>query len=152
MSSARVGFPTGIDEMAQDWLTGTYRILLTDPDWSPDPSVDVFVSDITPFEYGATGYVRQTLGTKTRDIVLPATADDPGYTVFDCADPTFGVLSGGDVAAWIAAYKFVTNDADSPLALAFRCNYTADGTTEAVFTVSVNGLYRASTVCPNDFS
>lgn len=147
-----MSFPTGLDTLVQTWTTGTYRALLLDTGWDPDPSADVYVDDITANEYAATGYVRQTLAGQARSVVLPATADDAGFVVFDCTDPSFGVMSGGTIAAWIAVYAFVTTDADSPLCVAFRCNYTADGVAAAAFVVSVNGLYRMATSCPSDWS
>lgn len=138
--------------MMQTWESGTYRALLLSNAWTPDPSSDVFVSDIVADEYAAVGYVRQTLAGQSRSVDLPATVDDPGFVVFDCDNPSFGVMSGGDVASWVAAYDFVTSDADSPLCVAFRCLYTADGVASCDFTLSVNGLYRDASICASDFS
>lgn len=148
-----MSFPTGIADLAENWTTGgTYRAMLLDTGWNPDPSTDVFVDDISANEYAATGYVRQNIAGQVRSVDLPATADDPGFVVYDCTDPSFGVMSGGTIALWVAVYEFVTVDADSPLCVAFQCNYVADGVESCDFVLSVNGLYRASTLCGSAFS
>lgn len=143
---------SGVNELVQSWTTGTYRAMLLDVGWQPDPSVDVFVSDISANEYGATGYVRQDITGESRAVVLPASSDALGFVVFDCDDPSFGVMTGDLIASWLAVYAFVSSDADSPLCVAFQCNYSADGVASADFVVSINGLYRMASSCPSDWS
>lgn len=142
-----VSFPTGVDGLLDAWTSGTFRFMLLTSTWTPDPTVEVYVADVVADEYAATGYSRVTAGTKTRSVTLPVLITGPGYVAFGCANPDFGVLSGGTVAAWVALYQFVSADADSPLVAAWPISYTADGITAATIGLSTNGVYRVSTVC-----
>lgn len=144
-------FPTGLDDMYQNWVGSTFRFMLLTSAWSPDPSTEVYVAAIVADEYAATSYARINASGKTRTPVLPATATGLGFVSFDCDDPAFGVLSGGSIASWLAMYRFVTNDADSPLVAAWTVLYTANGTTAATFPVSPNGIHRTASACPSDF-
>lgn len=92
---------------------GDYRLLLLDNagTYTFDPDHD-FVAGLTPGsnECTGTGYARKTLSG------MVATLDDTGDQVkCDATDPS--VYSGADFGTVQAAvvYRFVTNDADSPL-------------------------------------
>lgn len=140
-------FPTGVDQLCESWTVDTFRFMMLTSSWAPDPTIETYVSDIVANEYAATGYSRVTAGTKTRSVTLPTSINGPGYVTFDCADPAFGVLSGGTVAAWLVLYQFVTGDADSPLVAGWPIDYTADAVTAATIPLSGNGAYRLATVC-----
>lgn len=150
MSPPRVTFPTGWNRMMDTWTTGTYEGLLLDSGWTPDPSSDVFVADVTAFEVAGAGYGRATITTPTRAPILPPTVTGIGYVTFDCDDVDFGTPAGGANPIWFAFYALVTTDADSPLVAAFAIDVTFTGSA-VVIGVSPNGIMRDASVCPNDF-
>lgn len=90
-----------------DWGADTIRALLVDSSYTFDPD-DNFVSDITG-ELTDGSYARQTLGNKN------VSEDDTNDQATLEADPVdFGALTN-ETPAGIVIFKFVTNDADSPL-------------------------------------
>lgn len=92
---------------ALDLVTNDIRVLLTTSTYVPNPDHN-FVSDVTNELVGA-GYARQALAGKT---VTEDDANDLAY--FDADDATWLGINAG-TAARIVIFKFVTNDADSPL-------------------------------------
>lgn len=90
-----------------DWVSDTIQALLVDSTYVYDPD-DNFVADISG-ELTDGSYSRQTLGNKG------VTEDDTNDEAVMTADPVdFGALTN-ETPAGIVLFKFVTNDADSPL-------------------------------------
>lgn len=90
-----------------DWIADDIRVLVTTPDYVPDPDHE-FVADITD-ELSGTGYSRLSL---TGRIVTP----DPGENraLYQAADASWANINAGTAGKAIV-YKHVTNDADSPV-------------------------------------
>lgn len=104
-------YNTGLDLLAP-WTTSTYRfLLLNDAGYAPNKDDD-FVATLVPGtnEISVAGYSRQTAATKTRTV-----SDSLDRIVYDCDDPNFGTLTAGQNVTAMVLFKFVTNDADSPL-------------------------------------
>lgn len=96
-----------IMDASLDWVNDTIRALLVDSSYVYDPD-DNFVSDISG-ELTDGSYARQTLGNKG------VTEDDTNDEAVMTADPIdFGALTN-ETPEGIVLFKFVTNDADSPL-------------------------------------
>ncbi|MBD1871968.1 hypothetical protein H6F75_00590 [Nodosilinea sp. FACHB-131] len=94
-----------------NWTADTIRILLVNASGSYNRTHG-FVSAVVANELSGGSYARQTLGTKT-------SADNgTDKWIFDAADVTFTAVAGGQTAAAAIVYKFITNDAASPV-LAF---------------------------------
>lgn len=90
-----------------DWVNDTIQALLVDATYVYDPDHN-FVADISG-ELTDGSYSRQTLGNKG------VTEDDTNDAAVMTADPVdFGALTN-ETPAGIVLFKFVTNDADSPL-------------------------------------
>lgn len=90
-----------------DWVSDTIQALLVDSTYVYDPDHN-FVADISG-ELTDGSYSRQTLGNKG------VTEDDTNDEAVMTADPVdFGALTN-ETPAGIVLFKFVTNDADSPL-------------------------------------
>lgn len=142
--ASRYAFYTGANALVVDWETGgTYKAMLLTSSWEPDPESDVFVADISANEFTHASYARQTIANPARDV-------DETIS-FSCDDIDFGVVSGGEVAAWLAIYEEVTNDSDSPIAAAFVVAYTADGVTSATFSAIDGVVFQMRMGCPVEF-
>ena len=93
------------------WTSDTIRILLVSNSATYNRAHD-FVNDIAANELSGGSYARQTLGTKT-------SADNgTDKWVFDAGDPTFTAVAASQTVGAAIVYKFITDDASSPL-LAF---------------------------------
>ena len=97
-----------IADSSLNWTADTIRVLLVDSGYAYDPD-DNFVSDVSADEVVDASYARQTLANKA---VNEDDANDEATMEADPAD--FGALTGVTPAG-IVVFKFVTNDADSPL-------------------------------------
>ena len=121
-----------IADSSLSWTGDTIRALLVDSSYVFDPD-DNFVADVSADEVSDASYARQTLAGKG------VTEDDTGDQATLDADPIdFGAL---DVVTpeGIILFKFVTNDADSPLI----------GFSDAGFGAVANGAGYVVSV-PND--
>ena len=99
------------------WTSDTIQALLVDSTYVYDPD-DNFVSDISG-ELTDGSYSRQTLGTKG------VTEDDTGDQAYLTAAPVdFGALDN-ETPEGMVFFKFVTNDADSPLIAFFDGGFGA---------------------------
>lgn len=144
---ARYSFPTGVAALACDWETEPFKAMLLTSSWAPDPTFEVWVDDIVAYEFTDGSYSRATCANTARTIDVAGQRID--YT---CDDVAFGVISGGEIAAWMVIYEEVTNDADSPIVAAFVVDYEADGITAATFVAPGDVAFRINTSCPADFS
>jgi hypothetical protein len=91
-----------------DWASDTIRTLLVDSSYTFDPDSN-FVADVSSDEVSDGSYARVTLSNKG------VTEDDTNDLASLDADPAdYGVLTGVTPSG-IVVFKFVTNDADSPL-------------------------------------
>jgi hypothetical protein len=101
----------GLKEIdGQSWESADIRVLLVDSGYTLDKDHN-FVSDLTPGtnELAGTGYTRKTVANAT------ATEDDTGdRLVLDHDDIVYTAIDAGTADAAIY-FRFVTNDADSPL-------------------------------------
>lgn len=143
-------FPTGLEQLTLGWTTDTFEWMLLKASWTPDSTVNIFVSDVAGGNEITDGsYSRQAVTTPAQTITLPYSSDGSGGAInYTCDGPNFGVLAGAEVAAWLVLYRLVTNDADSELVAAMPCAYTADGATTAVFTLPATGAVALGLVCP----
>ena len=145
-------FPNGVDKVVRDWTGDTFEWALLTSAWSPNPSFEQWVADVSANELTDASYARQALTGAVVNITLPTLPDGTGGGIaYDCDDPAFGVLSGGEVAAWLLLYRLVTNDADSELVAAYPCAYTADGVTPATFVLPSLGPVSVALACPSGF-
>lgn len=97
-----------IADSSLSWTGDTIRALLVDSSYVFDPD-DNFVADVSADEVADASYARQTLAGKG------VTEDDTGNQATLDADPVdYGALDNVTPAGQIL-FKFVTNDADSPL-------------------------------------
>lgn len=98
----------------EDFDTGDYRIILISATTTADTEDDVeFVSGFTTLdEVTATGYARHTLIGEVVNEDLPNNRAE-----FDADDAAFGALGNGanDTIDGAILFRFVTNDADSPV-------------------------------------
>lgn len=114
------------------WTSDTIQALLVDSGYAYDPD-DNFVSDVSADEIVEASYARQTLANKA------VSEDDTADEATMDADPVdYGALTGVTPAG-IILFKFVTNDADSPLI----------GFSDAGFGAVANGAGYVVSV-PND--
>jgi len=95
-----------------DWDNGghTYRVLLVTPTYSIDVDGHVFVSHITN-ELSGTGYVRKDLANRAVTVDNANNRSD-----YKADNVTWTAITAANATAALAiVFKFVTNDADSPL-------------------------------------
>lgn len=97
-----------IADSSLSWTGDTIRALLVDSGYVYDPD-DNFVSDVSADEVADASYARQTLANKS---VVEDDANDEATMNADPVD--YGALDNVTPAG-IVLFKFVTNDADSPL-------------------------------------
>ena len=94
-----------------DWDNGahTYRALLCTSSYTPDVDLDIYVSDIDN-ELSGGSYARKDLANR-------AVTKDTGTNAswYEADNLTYTGLTNGQTATQALIYKFVTNDADSPL-------------------------------------
>lgn len=148
---SRYTFATGLDDAAENWGgAGVYQAMLLTSSWLPDPSVDVFVSDISANELVDASYSRELLTGMARVVVLPASADAAGFVQLQCDDFTFGVLAGAEIAGWLAVFADIGPDATSPLLCAFVSYFQPNGVASCDYTVPSSGLVRLATTCSQD--
>jgi hypothetical protein len=148
---ARVTFPTGELAVFNGWTTDSFQWALWQGDWLPDPSTEVFVADLGGTEIAGAGYARLNMSLPTVAVVLPATSDDAGFVNYEADDPSFGVVGGGQVAAWLVLYRKITNDADSPVVSAVDIGHTCDGISTAAFTLPDGVAHGVATACTSAF-
>lgn len=150
--ATRLTFPVGLDAAMLGWGTDVFKWALLTSAATPDPSSQTFMADLAAAELTDATYSRVTATGETRTTINPFTAAAPGYIVFDCDDPNFGIISGSEVAAYIVLFAFVTNDADSPIVATVPVYYLADGIATAEFVVNPTyGAVAVSTLCPGEF-
>lgn len=78
----------------------------------------------------------QTLGTKT------FTEDTTNHrTVYSAANPTWTAVAGGSTIAWVAIYKFVTNDAGSTPICIIDVTDTATNGGDITIQFDTNGIF-----------
>lgn len=95
-----------------NWGSDTIRIALVNASATYSRTHGFLSAAISTNELSGGSYARQTLGTKT-------SADNgTDKWIFDAADATFTAVAGGQTAGAAIVYKFITNDAASPV-LAF---------------------------------
>lgn len=96
-----------------DFVNDDIRVLLVMTNTTADTEQDKeFIGDLTTLdEFDGANYARKALGSQA------VNQDDPNNRAeFDAADVTWTALGAGTRQAQGAVlYKFVTNDADSPL-------------------------------------
>lgn len=120
-------------DILSTWAAGTFQFLLlkgTGYTFNPDHD---FVSDLTPAsnEAAGVGYARVTAATKTRTV-----DDTNNWIAYDCDNPAFGSIAAGETITAMVLFRFVTNDAASPLIAYYDLgNVATDG---AAFTPSLN--------------
>lgn len=130
MTVAAYSYPEA-RSLPENFLSDTYRAMLLDSSFVPDADTQEFVADISADELSGGGYARIALAGKTE--VVDPSADTITY---DCDDLAFGALTApAGTAAYVAVFRLVTVDADSPIVAAFAVDRTADGT---AFTLVVN--------------
>lgn len=97
---------------ANGWLAGTYKVMLVQGSYTPDPNNHHFVSDVTG-ELSGGGYARQILSGYT------ISEDDVnGRADYIANNPTFTALSSTQTYRWAIVFRFGTTDADSELVCA----------------------------------
>jgi hypothetical protein len=153
MTVSRVAFPTGQNQQQRLWPGGTFRWRLFDGGWTPDESTEVVVADIPAgHEITAPEYLPLAAVPDPIVITLAPTAGGLGFIAYPADDPDFGILSGGDVAAWLVLEHRVTTDADSELCSAFAVAHTCDGVADALFTLPPTfGTLALSSICSAAF-
>lgn len=131
-----VVFTEGLVEWAQFLtLTGTFEwLLLLASAAEPDCGTDQFVADLSADEPTDGSYARVAISG-----MAVATDSSTCTLAMTCDDPTFTAFAGGEQVGWLVLFLQVTNDADSPLMVAFRIDWTADGS-DFVPTVNPDGL------------
>ena len=150
--ATRLTFPVGLDAVMVGWTADVFKWALLTSAATPDPSSQTFLSALTADELTDASYSRVTVTGAVRSTIAPFAAALPGYVTFDCDDPSFGVISGAEVAAFIVLYAEVTTDADSPIVATIPTYYLADGVASADFVVNPTyGAVAVSTFCPGEF-
>lgn len=147
-------YPNGLDAALVNWLAApTFEWALLKASYVPAPNSHVYMSSIvTGNELTDASYARQAVSNEAKTIVLPSSPNGTGGAIrLECDDPAFGVISGGEVAAWLVLYQLVTNDADSPVVAVMPCGYTADGVTPATFILPASGAASIGFACPTGF-
>jgi hypothetical protein len=133
MASDAQLYNSGLDVIGGgSFVADTYRCLLTDS-YTYD-ATDVYVADTTPGtnELSGAGYSRPTLASKSRTVAS-------NLITFDCTDPGFGSITAGETATAMILYKFVTNDAASPLVAHYPMSKATNGSAFTVV-ISASGL------------
>jgi hypothetical protein len=143
----RIVFPTGYYEALYGWLTLDFEWALLQDTWVQDETTQIFMADIAADEVTAPEYGRIPVSTPTVNIVLPIAVEAPGMVVYDCDDPAFGTLSGGETAGALVLYNLVTNDSDSPIVACYPIYYPCAGLLDADFALSANGAISSQTLC-----
>lgn len=140
-------FPYGVEKVYSGWTTLNFGWALLGPTWIPSPYIEAMMSDIAGYELTDASYSRQAMTLPT---VSPVVYPDLGI-MYDCADPAFGVIVGGEVAASLVLYRDSGADASSEIVAALPCAYVADGTIPATFVLSATGAVSAAMNCPSGF-
>lgn len=83
-----------------DFDTDTIKVRLVKNTYTENLTTDEFVSSVT-----------KITGTTDQTLTSPSITNG----VFDAADVTFTAVPSGENAEAVVLYKFVTNDADSPV-------------------------------------
>lgn len=91
------------------WVTDTHKMMLLDNTYTPS-ATDHFVSDVVAKEITAAGYGRWTVTTPARNVNTGTSK-----TEYSCDQPSFGTMAAGQTARYVALFRFITNDAASPL-------------------------------------
>lgn len=108
-SFVSVPFKKLLGDAGIDFPSDTIRALLVDSTFNGDAN-DEFVADPTTLgELTGTGYVRKDLASKTNAIDTPNARAE-----WDAADLSWTGIDAG-TAAGLLLFKFVTNDAASPI-------------------------------------
>jgi hypothetical protein len=117
-----------------DWSSDTIRIMLLDDTATYNRAHD-FVDDIVADELSGGSYARQTLGTKT--------SADNGTTRWnwDAADPVFTAVAGSQTVGSAVVYKFITDDASSPLLAYLDGTNIATNGGDVTVTFPANGIF-----------
>ncbi len=128
-----------------DFVVQDMRVLLVSDASTADTEEDSeFVASVTSLdEVVATGYARVALTTKAVNEDL---ANDRAE--FDADDAAFGALGNGsnDVISAVVLFRFVTNDADSPIVAHIDTGGFPKTTNGGTFTVAWNaeGILQAT--------
>jgi len=109
-----------IDEL-WGWDNTNFRWMLLKSPFLPDRATQEFVDDISTNEFTDGSYSRVT----TTGTGGPTGTDSLSWTASDVA---FGSVAGTETANYLVLFLQVTNDADSPLLVAYRIDRTADST------------------------
>ena len=108
-SFVSVPFKKLLGDAGIDFPSDTIRALLVDATFNGDED-DEFVADPAVLgELVGTGYVRKDLATKTNALDTPNSRAE-----WDADDVTWTAIDAG-TAAGVLLYKFITNDAASPI-------------------------------------
>ncbi len=133
-------FQPGHEKMMKgeiDYVDDDIRALLVDTLHDGDDE-DEFVGDIVTLdEINEAGYGRVTLAGKA------VARDDPNDEVeFDFTDPAFGsIVTGGNINRMLV-YKFITNDAASPLLHSIDLTNTPTNGAAVTVNLAAEGLYK----------
>lgn len=136
-------FDTYLDHLAKGtavFTTDTLKAaLVLRSTWTPSKS-DAFVATATAagaVELTASGYARQTLGSKTESV------DSTNHRVLlSCATIDFGTMAAAQSYDRLLLFKQVTNDTDSWLIAALDVgSLTTDGVSRR-FVLNAAGLYQ----------
>lgn len=110
---ANAFFDSGLDQLGE-WEVSTFRVLLATTSYTFDVT-DVFVADLVADELASAGYARATISTPVRNVNTSLNRIE-----YQCDSPlSFGTPAIGGTYRWGILYKFVTNDAASPLVGAY---------------------------------
>lgn len=124
---------------------------ILDDTWVPDETTQVFMSSVVSAEFTHASYSRVVMTTPTVGFTLPAFPGWQGFVHLMCADPSFGVISGGEIGTTVVLFNQVTNDGDSPIVAtyALATPYVANGVDPTNFELSVDGAVLSTTACEN---
>ena len=122
--------------------------MVQDP-YTPNEVTDLFMDSVAPDEFTGVGYARVVAAGATVSVVTPVTTGGPGFVQWVYDNPDFGVMSGGAVATGVVLFGDTGVDASSPIVAVYPVAYTADGTTDALFTLNSSGAVVVATVCPS---
>lgn len=122
---------------ANDWTSGTWKVLLTTSSYAINIDTHVFVSAVTN-ELSGGSYVRKTLTTSR-------TVDNTNDRCDYLADNVTwtAVTAAAGAPAYAIVFKFVTNDADSLLICQLDAVATFNG---GDFTIKFDGQASNGTV------
>lgn len=121
-----------------DWLVEDYKFMLLDETFIWDPDVQTFVGDIISFEIGVLGYARQVVTGK-------ALLDNGTWSAYDATSPSFIGMDPGANVLYMATYREVTNDGDSPVLWVSDFPAVFDSADISVVPISPDGLARVTT-------